>query len=147
MDAKKERALFITGLKHHTEKEAKMVKEYRALSGLVDSIPAGLLFDWVIAEEEAHQRLARNMIEALSQLPAKDIGNGTDGPGAEQDKVLFYTDRLRLCEERFAADCLYLKSQAGWEGGELFDALLDAMVMDSKKHQKILWAVEKMVKV
>ena len=147
MDAKKEHELFVTGLKGHIEREAEMVKEYRALSRLVESIPVRLLLDWVSAEKEAHHKLLRNMIEALKQRPEKHSENGTESLGVEQDKILFYTDRLRLCEERFAADCLYLRSQACWEGGELFDTLLDAVMMDSKKHQRILLAVEKMLEL
>lgn len=77
----------------------------------------------------------------------KEKESKTDGSGVEGDRILFWAEKLRRYEERFAADCLYLKSQACWGGGELSDALLDAMMMDSKKHQRILLAVEKMLKV
>ncbi len=48
-------------------------------------------------------------------------------------------------EQTIVAACRALKSQACWEKGDLVDAFLDALVMDSEKHQRFLLAVEKTV--
>jgi hypothetical protein len=38
-----------------------------------------------------------------------------------------------------------LKSQACWQNGKIADAFLDALVMDSEKHQRLLLAVEEAI--
>ncbi len=148
MNAKKERELFAAGLEGLLRKENKIVEEYRALAELIEDIPAGLLFDWVITEGVAHHTLLCAIISSVKQTPQKEKGNGADSVGMERDKVLRWIERLRLKEQAVAADCCSLRSQACWEEeGDLIDALLDALLMDSKKHQGILLAVEKMLKV
>lgn len=145
MNAKKERELFLRSVERHLERENKILEGYRALSELLEDLPVGLLLDWVITEEEQHQSLLCTMINAFKQTARKERGDGADGVGMEQDKVLRWTERLRLYEHKFAADCVYLKSQACWEGAELFDAVLDAMIMDCRKREGLLLAVEEMV--
>jgi len=146
MNAKKERELFVHSVERHLERKNRILGEYRALSEIVEGSPVVLLVDWVIAEGEAYQNILRAILKDLKQprQEQEEKGSKNDGSGVEGDRILFWTEKLRLYEERFAADCLYLKSQACWEGGELLDALLDAMVMDSKKHQRLLLALEKM---
>ena len=146
MNAKKEREVFAAALKRHVKKESRIVEEYRVLSELLEHVPAASLVDWIIAEAEAHQNLLCTVMNALRQAPQIDNGNGTDGVGTEEEKILYWTERLRLYEQKFAADCIYLKSQACWEGGDIFDAVFDAMIMDSKKHRRLLLALEKMAK-
>jgi hypothetical protein len=147
MNAKKERELFVRSVEQHLERESRILGQYRALSGLVENTPAAFLIDWVMAEGEAHRNILCATMKGLKEALHEQKGKGSkiDGSGVE-DRILFWTEKLLRYEERFAADCLYLKSQACWEGGELFDVLFDAMFMDSKKHQKLLLAVKEMVR-
>lgn len=145
MNAKKERELFAAGLERLLRKENKIVEEYRALAELIEDIPAGILLDWVIIEEEAHRTLLRTIISFLKQIPGKKRENGEDSVGIEQDYVLRWIGRLRLKEQAVTADCRSLKRQACWENGDLVDSFLDALVMDSEKHQRFFLAVEKAV--
>jgi hypothetical protein len=48
-------------------------------------------------------------------------------------------------EQAVVAACLSLKGQACWENEDVVDAFLDALVMDSEKHQRLLLAVEKAI--
>ena len=111
----------------------------------MEGSPVVLLVDWVIAEGEAYQNILRAILKDLKQprQEQEEKGSKNDGSGMEEGRIVFWTVKLQFYEERFAADCLYLKSQACWEGGELLDAVLDTMVMDSKKHQRLLLALEK----
>jgi hypothetical protein len=145
MNAKKERELFLAVLERLLDKERRMVEEYRTLAELVKSVPIALLLDWVVVEEEAHFTLLCNIITSLKRIPSKK-GNGADCVGLEQRNALGWVQRLRLKEQALAGDCHSLKSQACWEDRELIDALLDALVMDSEKHQRFLLTVEKVVK-
>ena len=63
----------------------------------------------------------------------------------ERDMMLRWVQRLKTKEQAVAADCRVVKTQACWENGNSVDALLDALVMDSAKHQRFLLAVEKAI--
>ncbi len=145
MNAKKERELLVVGLERLLRKESKIVEEYRALAEMLEGVPAGLLLDWVVIEEEAHHTLLINIIHSLKQTAQKGSENGADGVEMERDTMLCWVGRLRMKEQTIVAACRALKSQACWEKGDLVDAFLDALVMDSEKHQRFLLAVEKTV--
>ena len=145
MNAKKERELLVVGLERLLRKESKIVEEYRALAEMLEGVPAGLLLDWVVIEEEAHHTLLINIIHSLKQTAQKGSENGADGVEMERDTMLCWVEKLKMKEHAVVADCRSLKGQAWWENGDLLDALLDALVMDNEKHQRFLLAVEKAV--
>jgi hypothetical protein len=145
MNAKKERELLVLGLERLLRKESKIVEEYRALAEMLEGVPAGLLLDWVVIEEEAHHTLLINIIHSLKRMALKRSENVADGVEMERDTVLCWLQRLRTEERAVVAACRTLKSQACWENGDLVDAFLDALMMDSEKHQRFLSAVEKTV--
>ncbi len=145
MNAKKERELLVAGLERLLQKQNKVVDDYRALGEMLEGIPVGLLLDWVVIEEEAHHTLLINVIHSLKQMARKGSENGADGVEMERDTVLCWLQRLRTKEQAVVAACRTLKNQACWENGDLVDAFLDALMMDSEKHQRFLSAVEKTV--
>ncbi len=145
MNAKKERDLFAAGLERVLQNENKIVREYRTLAELVESIPAGLCLDWLITKKQVHHILLCIIIRALKEPPQVANGNGTNGVGIERDKVLLWIEQLRSKEQALVTDCGFLKSQGCWEDSDLVEALLDALVMDSKKRQRFLLTVEKTV--
>ena len=145
MNAKKERELLVMGLEKLLRKQNKIVDDYHALAEILESIPVGLLLDWVVIEEEAHHTLLINIIHALKQTAQKGSENGADGVEMERDTMLCWVGRLRMKEQAVVAACLSLKGQACWGNGNVVDAFLDALVMDSEKHQRLLLAVEKAI--
>ena len=145
MNAKKERELLVMGLEKLLRKQNKIVDDYHALAEILESIPVGLLLDWVVIEEEAHHTLLFNIIHALKQTAQKGSENGADGVEMERDTMLCWVGRLRMKEQAVVAACLSLKGQACWENEDVVDAFLDALVMDSEKHQRLLLAVEKAI--
>ncbi len=145
MNAKKERKLLIVGLERLLQKEGKILEEYRALAEMLEDIPVGLLLNWAVIEQEAHHTLLCNIISSLKQTAHKGSGNSADGVEMERDTMLCWVKKLRMNEDAVIADCRSLKSQAGWENGDSLDALVDALVMDSEKHQRFLSAVEKAI--
>ena len=70
---------------------------------------------------------------------------GPDGLETERETMLCWVKRLTMKEKAVVADCRSLKSQARWENGGVVDAFLDALIMDSEKHQRFLLAVEKAI--
>jgi len=60
----------------------------------------------------------------------------------ERESILCWIERLKSNAQALIGDCRSLKSHACGENGQIVDALLDALVMDSEKHQRFLLAVE-----
>lgn len=145
MNAKKERELLVAGLERLLQKQRKIVDDYRALAEMLEGIPAGLLLDWVVIEEVAHRTLLINIIHSLKQTVQKGSRNGADGVEMERDAMPYWLERLRMKEQTVVAACRSLKSQACWENGDVADAFLDALVMDSEKHQRFLLTIEKTI--
>jgi len=145
VNAKKERELLVMGLEKLLRKESKIVEEYRALAEMLESIPVSLLLDWVVIEEEAHHTILSNIIHSLKQTAQKGSETGADGLETERETMLCWVKRLTMKEKAVVADCRSLKSQARWENGGVVDAFLDALIMDSEKHQRFLLAVEKAI--
>ncbi len=139
MNAKKERELLVVGLERLLHTESKIAEDYRALAEMLDGIPAGLPLDWVVIEEEAHHTLLINILNSLKQTAQKGRGS-VDGMEMERAAMLCWIKRLQTKEQKVVAVCRALKSQAGWETGGAVDAFLDAVVMDSEKHQRFLLA-------
>ena len=132
------------GLEGLLRRQSEIVDAYRALSEMLENIPVSLLLDWVVIEEEAHRTLLINIIHSLKQTAQESV-NGADGVEMERDTMLCWIKKLRMKEQTVVAVCRSLKAQACWENGGIVDAFLDALVMDSEKHQKFLLAVEKAV--
>jgi hypothetical protein len=147
VNAKKERELLAVGLERLLQNQSNMVDGYRALSEMLEGIPIGLLLDWVVIEEETHHTLLINIIHSLKQIAQKGSGNSADGVEMERDTALCWLQRLRTKEQAVVADCRALKSQVCWENGDLVSAFLDALIMDSEKHQRFLLAVEEAVEI
>lgn len=145
MNAKKERELLVVGLERLLHKESNIVEDYRALAEMLEDIPAGLLLDWVVIEEQAHHTLLFNIIHSLKQTARKGSEKGAVGVAIERETMLCWVKRLRMKEQAVVAVCRSLKSQASWEKEDVTDAFLDALVMDSEKHQRFLLAVEKAI--
>ncbi len=143
MNAKKERELLTTGLEGLLQKQNKIVDGYRALSEMLENTPVSLLLDWVVVEEEAHHTLLINIIHSLKQTAQKESVNGADGVEVERDTMLCWVKKLRMEEQTVVAVCRSLKGR--WENGDIVEAFLDALVMDTDKHQRFLLAVEKAV--
>ena len=62
-----------------------------------------------------------------------------------RETMLCWVKRLRAKEHGVIAACRSLKSQASSQNEGLVDAFLDALVMDSEKHQRFLSAVEEAI--
>lgn len=145
MKAKKERGLLVGELEKLLHSESKLVQDYHALAEMLDGIPAGLLLDWVVIEEEAHHTLLINILHSLKQTKQTERGSGADDIEMERATMLCWIDRLKMKEQKVVTVCRALKSQAGWETGDVVDAFLDALIMDSEKHQRFLVTIEKAV--
>jgi hypothetical protein len=144
VETKKEPRLLTAGLERLLQNESKIGEEYHALAEMLEGLPAGLFLDWVVIEQEAHHSLLINIIHSLKQTAQKGNADGADVEMG-RETMLCWVKRLRAKEHAVIAACRSLKSQASRENEALVDAFLDALVMDSEKHQRFLSAVEEAI--
>ena len=145
MNVKKERELLVVALEKLLHTKSAIVEDYLALAEMLDGIPAGLLLDWVVIEEEAHHTLLINILHSLKQIKQQGRGSGADDVELERESMLCWIERLKMKEQKIGTVCRALKSQTGCGTGNAVDAFLDAVIMDSEKHQRFLLAVEEAV--
>jgi len=139
------RESFVASVDRHVEAEGRILEEYRALAEKIPDGPIGMLVDLILTEEEQHHFLLRTMAKHLRQ-PLTGETQGLEAKGLMRDELLRQTRRLREHERETINACGNLKSQVSSEEKELFDTLLDVMILDSEKHERLLLAVEKMIK-
>lgn len=141
MNGRKERGLFAESLERHVEAETKILDEYRTLAGTMEDGAISFLIDLILTEEEQHHFLLRTMAKRLRDPFKNELSWVVDPP-----ELLRQTQRLREHERKTIDACLQLKSQVPQENADLFTALLDVMILDSEKHERLLLAVEKLAK-
>jgi rubrerythrin len=142
MNGKKERETFAANLDRHVEEEGKALDAYRTLAGKLGDGSISFLIDLILTEEEQHHFLLRSMAKRIREPLEKETG-GLDH--VDRDELLQHTRRLWEHEQETINSCRALKSEIPVDEGDFFDGLLDAMILDSEKHQRLLSAVEKMI--
>ena len=144
MQSKKEREVLAERLDHHVEEEGKILAEYRALSEKLGEGSVGFLVNLILTEEELHHLLLRTMAKWLREPPGEK--DSIDVLKANRRELLEYTRRLKKHEEETINGCRDLGSELLSKDEDLLCSLLDAMVLDSEKHHRLLGVVEKMLK-
>ena len=144
MDAEKERGAFASSLDRHVEEEDAILREYRELSEKLGNGPVGFLIDLILTEEEQHHFLLRSMAKRIRQSPVGEVPE-EGPPEAKQEEVLEQTRRLWEHERETITAFRALHSQVTMKDVTFYQALLEVIISDSEKHQRLLSAVEKMI--
>jgi len=130
-------------LERHMAEEGEILREYRALSDKLTEGPVSFLIDRIVTDEEMHHFLLHTLSNWLRTPPTP-----SESPvpqGADLEAILHQTHLLQEHEKQTIEDCRDLISRLSGEGGELFEALLEAVALDSEKHHRLLSAVEKLL--
>jgi hypothetical protein len=137
------RELCAACLDQHVEAEQGILEEYRALAGPIESGPIRFLIDLILHDEERHHGLLRMMAKYLriknrhkNQLPWV----------IDREELKRHMQKLQEHERETIAACRDLKSRLPADESEFFGALLDAVILDSEKHERLLLAVERLAK-
>lgn len=128
----------------HADEEGEALARYRELAeGLGDSA-AGAFVNQILTDEEMHHLLLRTM---ASWLRAQDAGAEAlrVPPRANRTELLRRTRELRAHEREGIAAFRDLQPQLSGELAGVLGALLDVVITDSEKHEKLLAMVEKML--
>ncbi len=143
MENAKAREALIAEFDRHIKEEDDIVQAYHQLADKLGSGPLGVLVNHIATDEEMHHFLLRTLSDWLRSPPAPDAG--FDAEGLDRDAILGQVHVLQEHETITIKACGDLKTQLSGEG-EIFEALLEAIALDSKKHHRLLAMMEKIIK-
>lgn len=143
MSSDTERKSLAAKFERHADEESKILAQYRLLSEKLGDSDLGSLVSHILTEEELHHLLLHTMGTWLRE----PSGQGRVlPPKAERGDLLRLTQTLQRHEQETIDACASLQTQLGAQGEDLLVILLDAMILDSEKHRRLLVAVENMLK-
>ncbi len=136
------RAELAKSFERHADEEGRILDSYRALSEQIGEDALGSLVSHILTEEELHHLLLRTMAGWLREPPGT---SAAPSHTSDRPKLLALTRELRHHERETIDACHALKSRVPENGGTVIRALLEAMALDSEKHDRLLGAVEAML--
>jgi hypothetical protein len=143
MQSAEQRAALASELERHVAEEGAVLESYHSLSDRLEEGRLGILINHIVTDEEMHHFLFRTLAEWLRAPEAPGGIRAATGPHREE--ILRQTRMLRSHERQTIDACRGLKSRLSGDEGELFDAILDAIGLDSEKHDRLLGAVERLL--
>jgi len=139
-----DRESLATQFERHADEEGKILTEYRVLSEKLGNSSAGNLVSHILTEEELHHLLLRTLAQWMRE-PQPEQARAIP-PDANRAELLRLTRILQKHEIETIDHCRAVKSQLSGDTAELLGTLLEAMVLDSEKHHRLLGAVETLLK-
>lgn len=135
------RAAVAEEIERHISAEKEILAEYHVLVDQLPEGPLSVLVNQISTDEEMHHFLLSTLAEWLRAEPEAEPGGGL----AEADRRAI-ADRARLLQEHEQATidaCSELKERVSGEQQELVEALLDVLILDSRKHHRLLAALDR----
>jgi hypothetical protein len=145
MSSDSERKTLAAKFERHADEEGQILAEYRTLAEKLGNSSAGNLVSHILTEEELHHLLLRTMATWMRERPW-ELERAVP-PDADRSRLLHLTQLLQKHERETIDACRATHAQLSGERAELFKALLEAMVLDSEKHHRLLGAVERLLLV
>ena len=137
-----DRKSLAANFERHADEEGKILAQYRALSEKLGDGDLGSLVSHILTEEELHHLLLRTMSQWLREPSGK--GRALP-PEATRAELLRLTQALQRHEQETIHACRTLELQLAGEREEILVTLLNAMILDSEKHRRLLAAVAKLL--
>jgi hypothetical protein len=136
--------MFADSIERHVKEEGDILDEYRVLSEKLRTGPIWFLVDLILTEEEQHHFLLSSMAKHLHDSLFTDEQSSALEQLSQQE-LLAQTQVLREHEEETITSFRELQTQLTMEQPEFYQALLEAIIRDSQKHNELLSIVEKMI--
>lgn len=140
-----EREALAAKFERHADEEGKILAEYRVLSEKLGNSSAGNLVTHILTEEELHHLLLRTLATWMRERPTERERAVPED--ADRAELLRLTHLLQRHERETVEACRGAQAQLSGEDAGLCGALMDAMVLDSEKHHRLLDAVEALLQV
>ncbi len=142
MSTTDERDSLAAKFEHHAEEEGKLLADYRVLAEKLGDDILGNLVSHILTEEEMHHLLLCTMAKWLRQSSEP----GRSLPQPDRAELLRLTQKLQRHEEDTIDACSSLQARLEAQNEELLTTLLDAMILDTEKHRRLLALVAKLLK-
>jgi hypothetical protein len=139
MNDSSSRAALADEIERHIGAEEAILAEYHVLVDQLPEGPLSVLVNQISTEEEMHHFLLSTLAEWLRAGPEAEPGGGL----GDADRRAI-ADRARLLQEHEQATidtCSKLKERVSGDQQELVEALLDVLILDSRKHHRLLAAL------
>jgi len=143
VDSATERTSLAAQFERHADEEGRILTEYRVLAEKLGNSSAGNLVSHILTEEELHHLLLRTLATWMREASTEH--ERAVPPDADRAELLRLTRLLRTHELETIEACRGTKARLSGTGDEIVATLLDAMVMDSEKHHRLLGAVEQLL--
>jgi hypothetical protein len=140
MSGQTDRISLAAQFERHANEEDRILTEYRVLSEKLGDSSAGNLVSHILTEEELHHLLLRTLARWMRETQTEQARAVPQD--ADRAELLRLTRKLQKHEIDTIDHCRVVKSQLSGESAELLGTLLEAMVLDSEKHHRLLGAVE-----
>jgi len=140
MNDESSRAALADEIERHIGAEEAILAEYHELVDQLPEGPLSVLVNQISTEEEMHHFLLSTLAEWLRAEPGEEPGDGL--AGADRRAI---AERARLLQEHEQATidaCSDLKQRMNGEMQGLLEALLDVLILDSRKHHRLLAALD-----
>jgi rubrerythrin len=128
-------------IERHIGAEEAVLKEYHVLADHLPEGPLSILVNQITTEEEMHHFLLSTLAEWLRSEPNTD--QSALLAGIDRTAIV---DRARMLQDHEQATidaCSELKERVQDEPDELLEALLDVLILDSRKHHRLLAALDR----
>jgi len=128
----------------HADQEGHILAEYRNLADDLGDTAAGVLVNQILTDEEIHHLLLRTM---AGWLRAQSVGAETMRvpQDANRAELLRRTHMLQEHERETIEACRELQPRLSGDMAGLLGTLLDVLILDSQKHERLLRAVERIL--
>jgi len=128
----------------HADQEGHILAEYRVLADDLGDSAAGVLVNQILTDEEVHHLLLRTM---AGWLRAQSLGADTMKvpQNANRTELLRRTRMLQEHERETIEACRELQPRLSGDMAGLLGTLLEVLILDSEKHEKMLRAVERIL--
>jgi hypothetical protein len=140
MNDESSRAALANEIERHIGAEEAILAEYHTLADKLPEGPLSVLVNQISTEEEMHHFLLSTLSEWLRTESGVEPDDGL--PDADRRAI---ADRARLLQEHEQATidaCTDLKQRMSGEMQGLVEAVLDALIFDSRKHHRLLAALD-----
>jgi hypothetical protein len=127
----------------HMAVEDAILKSYHSLVDRLPDGPLSILVNHIATEEEMHHFLLGTLADWLRSPPL--MGEEEVALGADRETVAGQARLLKEHETETIDACKKLKEEVSGVDGDLFEVLLDVLILDSQKHHRLLSALEKLV--
>ena len=147
MALEQQRELLADQFDHHAMEEGKILASYRAFAEELGDSTAGHLLNHILTEEEMHHLLLLTMANWLRSRRTEKAEQRVFCRNLDRDKFIQVTRELQRHERDTIDACRRLQSELSGDDEHLLVTMLEAMILDSKKHDLLLAALEKFAHV